>query len=216
MQTRLTFTLALGLALALGAAGCSTPCQDLGDRICQCESEGQVRNNCKTNVKARVKASAPDGNETSYCSTLLGSCPDPNGNVDACAYMLNTCAGKVACGLALPPPLPGCPGPCTELGQRICQCKAWGKERDDCMVDVVLRAEILAPDVPVNTTCTGQLLTCPDPEADPIPICDEIWTTCEGQVACGISKPAPGGCTPIPVPPRAVVLTSPLHGTPLR
>jgi hypothetical protein len=104
MHPRLHFTLALGLALALGAAGCSSPCQDLGDRICQCESEGQVRNNCKSNVKARVKATAPSSSETDYCSSLLDTCPDPNGNVQACAYMLNTCPGKVACGLALPAP----------------------------------------------------------------------------------------------------------------
>jgi hypothetical protein len=104
MHPRLHIPLALGLALALGAAGCSSPCQDLGDRICQCESEGQVRNNCKTNVKARVQASAPSGSEADYCSSLLDTCPDPNGNVQACAYMLNTCPGKVACGLALPAP----------------------------------------------------------------------------------------------------------------
>lgn len=114
MNARLSLTLVLGLALALGAAGCSSPCQDLGDRICQCEGEGQVRNNCKTNVKARVKAAAPDGNETDYCSNLLGSCPDPNGDVNACAYMLNTCPGKVACGLALP--TPGGGDGCTTLG----------------------------------------------------------------------------------------------------
>jgi hypothetical protein len=103
MNARLSLALVLGLALALGAAGCSSPCQDLGDRICQCEGEGQVRNNCKTNVKARVKAAAPDG-----------SCPDPNGDVNACAYMLNTCPGKVACGLALP--TPGGGDGCTTLG----------------------------------------------------------------------------------------------------
>jgi hypothetical protein len=95
---------ALGLGLVLGASGCSSPCQDLGERICQCEPEGQIRNNCKTNVKARVKASAPGASDDDLCSSLLGTCPDPNGNVEACAYMLNTCPGRVACGLALPAP----------------------------------------------------------------------------------------------------------------
>jgi hypothetical protein len=114
MHPRLHFTLALGLALALGAAGCSSPCQDLGDRICQCESEGQVRNNCKSNVKARINATAPSSSEADYCSSLLDTCPDPNGNVQACAYMLNTCPGKVACGLALP--APGGGDGCTTIG----------------------------------------------------------------------------------------------------
>ena len=63
---------ALGLALAFGSVGCSTPCQDLGDRICQCEPEGQIRNNCKTNVKARVRAAAPTSGET---TTAARSCP---------------------------------------------------------------------------------------------------------------------------------------------
>jgi hypothetical protein len=104
MQTRLLLTAALGVALALGAAGCGSACQDLGYRICQCEAEGQLRNNCQTNVKARVQASAPSGEEQSYCSSILGSCPDPNGDLNQCAWMLNTCAGKVACGLALATP----------------------------------------------------------------------------------------------------------------
>jgi len=104
MRSRLSLTLAFGLALALGAMGCSTPCQDLGDRICNCEAEGQVRNNCKSNVKARVQASNATGSEQDYCEAKLGTCPDPNGDVTRCAYMLNTCPGRVACGLALPTP----------------------------------------------------------------------------------------------------------------
>ena len=104
MRSRLPLALALVAALSAGATGCSSPCQDLGDRICQCEPEGQVRNNCKTNVKARVKASSPTADESSACTTLLGTCPDPNGDRIQCAWMLNTCAGRVACGLALPEP----------------------------------------------------------------------------------------------------------------
>jgi hypothetical protein len=104
MRSRLSLTLAFGLALALGAAGCSTPCQDLGDRICNCIPAGQARNNCKTNVKARVKASGASTSEQDYCDKLLGSCPDPGGDIDTCAYMLNTCPGRIGCGLALPAP----------------------------------------------------------------------------------------------------------------
>ena len=114
MQTRSHLTLALGLALALGAAGCASPCQELGERICQCESAGQVRNNCKSNVKARIQAASPSSSEVDYCAALLDTCPDPNGEAEACAYMLNTCPGKVACGLALPPPGGG--DGCTTIG----------------------------------------------------------------------------------------------------
>jgi len=104
MSSRLSLTLTFGLALALGATGCGTPCQDLGDRICNCEGEGQIRNNCKTNVKARVNASSPTASEQDYCSAKLATCPDPNGDINKCAYILNTCPGRVACGLALPTP----------------------------------------------------------------------------------------------------------------
>jgi len=114
MQTRSYLTLALGLALALGAAGCSSPCQELGDRICQCAAQGQIRNNCKNNVKARVNAASPSSAEDDYCSSLLDTCPDPNGNEQTCAYMFNTCPGKVACGLALPGPGGG--DGCTTVG----------------------------------------------------------------------------------------------------
>ena len=104
MQRRTLLSLALCVAVALVAAGCSHPCQDLGDRICNCESEGQIRNNCKTNVKSRVQASSPGTNENDLCTALLGTCPDPNGDINTCAYILNTCPGKVSCGLAIPAP----------------------------------------------------------------------------------------------------------------
>ena len=104
MRSRNSLTFAFGLALALGAVGCTTPCQELGDRICNCEAEGQIRNNCKTNVKARVKAANATTSEQDYCDAKLATCPDPNGNIDVCAYILNTCPGRVACGLAIPQP----------------------------------------------------------------------------------------------------------------
>jgi hypothetical protein len=113
MRSRLSLTLAFGLALALGAAGCSTPCQDLGDRICNCVPEGQVRNNCKSNVKTRVNNSGATGSEQDYCDAILGTCPDPQGDVDKCAFILNTCPGRVGCGLALP--APGSPDGCTPV-----------------------------------------------------------------------------------------------------
>jgi hypothetical protein len=104
MRSRLSLTLAFGLALALGAAGCSTPCQDLGDRICNCVAEGQIRTSCKDNVKTRVNNSGATGSEQDYCDQILGTCPDPHGDVNQCAYMLNTCPGRIGCGLALASP----------------------------------------------------------------------------------------------------------------
>jgi hypothetical protein len=102
MRNRTPLALVLGAALALGAAGCSTPCRELGDRICDCSPSGTTRTNCKTNVKSRVSASAPTTEEQDLCSALLDTCPKPQDSLDTCAWMLNTCAGRVACGLALP------------------------------------------------------------------------------------------------------------------
>ena len=95
MRSRLSLTLAFGLALALAATGCSTPCQDLGERICNCEGEGQIRNNCKTNVQARVKASSATDSEQDYCEAKLSTCPDPNGNIEA--FALPTPGGGDGC-----------------------------------------------------------------------------------------------------------------------
>ena len=103
------------LALLLGAAGCSTPCRELGDRICGCVAEGQTRNACKNDVETRVSENAPTADQQSYCSDLLGTCPDPLEDGEACFYM-QTCPGRVACGMALPEPgAPAGSGGCNPL-----------------------------------------------------------------------------------------------------
>jgi hypothetical protein len=91
------------LALLLGATGCTTPCRELGDRICGCVPDGQTRTACQNDVKVRVADSAPTSDQQAYCSDLLGTCPDPGNDAEACFYM-ETCPGKVACGLAVPEP----------------------------------------------------------------------------------------------------------------
>jgi len=95
--------LVVAVALAIFQAGCSNPCRDLGDRICDCQPEGQVRTACKNDVKNRINVANPTSSQEDVCTAKLDTCPDPNGNVNACD-LLNTCQGKVDCGLALPPP----------------------------------------------------------------------------------------------------------------
>jgi hypothetical protein len=90
-------------AMALAQAGCSDPCRDLGDRICDCQPEGSVRTACKNDVKIRINAAKPSGDDDNFCSAKLDTCPDPGSAVGVCD-LLNTCQGKVNCGLALPPP----------------------------------------------------------------------------------------------------------------
>lgn len=95
-------------ALALLAAGCATPCEDLGKRICACQLTTQGRDACERAVKSEVAKFKTDAALQDQCDAWLSTCPNPDTNPDACAQM-TTEAGKVACGLAYPVD----PGPVT-------------------------------------------------------------------------------------------------------
>jgi hypothetical protein len=90
--------LALGL---LCAVGCGSPCQDLADRICNCQPSGTLRDSCKSSVKNQIDAAKPTSSDQSYCSDRLKTCPDPESTPSQC-QVLETQAGKEACGLAFP------------------------------------------------------------------------------------------------------------------
>jgi hypothetical protein len=91
----------LAFLAALAAAGCSTPCQDLGDRLCQCTPAGTAQDTCKTQVKNQLSAANPSGSVEDFCSQKLGSCkvPASAGGAGFCDWFLTQC-GKEACGLA--------------------------------------------------------------------------------------------------------------------
>ncbi len=82
------------LALLALAAACSTsPCQDLGERICAC-NPGATADTCEALTETQLEDHDPgDG----YCEDHLGSCSAPPG-ADFCEWLL-TEDGKVACGL---------------------------------------------------------------------------------------------------------------------
>ncbi len=86
-------------SLAALAAACTDPCQELGDRICQCPPAGVTTDTCKTQVKNAV--GSPTSDQDSKCSALLDTCNAPDG-VDFCEW-ITTEAGKEACGLAYSP-----------------------------------------------------------------------------------------------------------------
>lgn len=93
--------LAIAAVVAL-AAGCSNPCQDLGDRICQCNPTGVSEDTCKQQVDNVISDVDPTESQDELCSDYLDSCDAPSG-VSFCEW-LTTEAGKVACGLAYAPP----------------------------------------------------------------------------------------------------------------
>ena len=100
----------LPLAAALGAAallaGCSNPCQDLGNRLCACVGTGTARDTCKAQVKNQLGDAKVTGAQDNFCTQKLDTChvPATPADVQFCEWV-NTADGKVACGLASPPAL---------------------------------------------------------------------------------------------------------------
>ena len=100
MRTRALIAVA---ALAL-AQGCSTPCEDLANRICGCLLAGPTRTACENQVKGQLKRDPkPNSNDEAYCEAKLATCPAPGDDPGMCDR-LNTCQGKVDCGLAYADP----------------------------------------------------------------------------------------------------------------
>ncbi len=93
------FALAVTLALATLAAGCSTsPCQELGERLCGCT--GVSSDSCKTQVENQLKTLDPPQSTQDRCERYLDTCNAPGG-VDLCEWLL-TANGKEQCGLSEP------------------------------------------------------------------------------------------------------------------
>lgn len=82
------------LALLLLAAACGTsPCQDLGERICSC-NPGATSDSCKSLTESQLEgASLSDGR----CEQILADCTAPEGAV-FCEWLL-TPEGKERCRL---------------------------------------------------------------------------------------------------------------------
>jgi hypothetical protein len=96
--------LALVVLLGLTAAGCSTPCQELGDRLCTCSGGGTNADTCKQQIGNLLKDAGANSATESFCSAKLDTCHAPSepAGVEFCDW-LKTETGKVACGLANPP-----------------------------------------------------------------------------------------------------------------
>jgi hypothetical protein len=92
---------ALAALALLGLAHCGSPCQDLADRICNCQPAGTLQDNCKSSVKTQISSSNPTGDDQAFCADRLKTCPDPNSTPSQC-QVLNTQKGKEECGLAFP------------------------------------------------------------------------------------------------------------------
>jgi hypothetical protein len=85
----------LALLAALLAAGCATPCEELGHRICECTPSGSQRNTCEDSIDRQLADADPD---EAFCEEKLDTCHAPSGS-NFCDWILSA-EGKVACGLA--------------------------------------------------------------------------------------------------------------------
>ncbi|HET8538679.1 MAG TPA: hypothetical protein VFL83_02285 [Anaeromyxobacter sp.] len=112
--------LVLVAAVAL-AAGCATsPCQELGEKLCKCQP-GMTEDGCKTQVQDQlnqigvgtpgfgplldhIEAGESAVTFEDYCQERLAACNAPEG-VDFCEWLL-TAPGKDACGVTPANPAP--------------------------------------------------------------------------------------------------------------
>jgi len=90
--------LSLLLAAALGA--CTTPCEDLGHKLCECRGSGTSRRTCENTVDDELKKEDTTQAEEDLCEAKLAACKAPEG-VSFCVWLEGTDA-KIACGIALP------------------------------------------------------------------------------------------------------------------
>jgi hypothetical protein len=101
---------AFALLSALAVAACSSPCQDLGDRLCSCAGSSSASDACKRQVKSELDRHSPGD---SFCSAKLDTCTPPSDAV-FCDWIQTDC-GKASCGLSDEPihaTSDGTPGAC--------------------------------------------------------------------------------------------------------
>lgn len=101
--------LALALLAVAALAACSSPCQDLGDRLCRCSGVGTTRDACERQVKDDLKRLNPSKDVEDLCSARLDTCSAPSG-ADFCEWLLTAC-GKASCGLSTEQPADVCVAP---------------------------------------------------------------------------------------------------------
>ena len=94
-----TASAAIAAAALVLAQGCGvTKCQELADHICGCQAGAAAQTNCKNAVEAQLNRDPkPGGDAEAYCASKLATCPSAT---QAMCDLLNTCQGKVDCGLA--------------------------------------------------------------------------------------------------------------------
>ena len=97
----------LAAALLAVLAACSTPCRELGDRLCRCAPAGTTRDTCERQVKEELDRLDPSDDQDAVCEATLDTCEAPEG-AEFCEW-LDTSCGKARCGLSVEAPADVCP-----------------------------------------------------------------------------------------------------------
>jgi hypothetical protein len=85
-------------ALAVASSGCSDPCKELGDRLCDCAPVGVTKAACSQGVNSQIDNLHPGQDVKDVCAKKLETCHAPTG-VKFCDWIDGRC-GKSACGLS--------------------------------------------------------------------------------------------------------------------
>jgi hypothetical protein len=95
--------LALLLASLLALAGCTTHCQELGNRLCQCLGTGQTTDSCENAVKNDVQRANPGKSAEAECAKALDTCHAPigaDGKAENFCDFLDGRCGKSLCRIS--------------------------------------------------------------------------------------------------------------------
>ncbi|MFT3913542.1 MAG: hypothetical protein QM704_05400 [Anaeromyxobacteraceae bacterium] len=93
-------TWAFALLLVAGAGACSTPCQELGYKLCECRGSGATKKSCENAVDDELSRAKPTSAQEDLCDAHLKTCKAPSG--EAFCTWVSSEQGKIACGIALP------------------------------------------------------------------------------------------------------------------
>jgi len=84
--------------LAAAPAGCSSPCQLIQERMCECLFKTtDERNSCETSASTQSDLKPPTDAQQAQCEALLPGCTKL---LDASCDALNTPDGQKACGIS--------------------------------------------------------------------------------------------------------------------
>ena len=74
---------------------CKSSCRQLSEKLCECATNSNEKNNCLSLASSKEAANPPTDNNNAYCQTLLPQCD---------CRLIDTTPGKIRCGLAYPLP----------------------------------------------------------------------------------------------------------------